>query len=179
MLLSARYLRIHVSTTNLRGFHSKTILRAIETTCSDPRFPCNPSLKDSDDSPLLPPCVHHIRNEIDEQSMLDCIVQETALSPQYVSELADFGALYYGKPIVIAIDGEGRERGPRPKRVISSKELSNKIAIGSYIRVHQNPIRKRIANKIDWMSRVIEENDDYIVLNKPAGVSLHFFVSAQ
>lgn len=45
------------------------------------------------------------------------------------------------------------------------------ISVGSILRVHTKPRRYYV--KHDWISRIIFESDDFIILNKPAGLPSH------
>ncbi len=42
----------------------------------------------------------------------------------------------------------------------------------SLVRVHRNPKRHPVQN-IDWLSLIVENNDDFVVINKPYGVPTH------
>lgn len=46
------------------------------------------------------------------------------------------------------------------------------VKSGDYLRVHHPPKRYTI-NDIDWQSRVVFENSDFLILNKPAGIPTH------
>ena len=54
------------------------------------------------------------------------------------------------------------------KRVFTDVEVKPT----SLVRIHRNPKRHPIQN-IDWKSRIIENNDDFVVINKPYGVPTH------
>jgi 23S rRNA pseudouridine1911/1915/1917 synthase len=54
------------------------------------------------------------------------------------------------------------------KRVFEDQILSKE----DYVRVHRFPRRFEV-NNIDWRSRILFENEDFIVINKPAGVPVH------
>lgn len=54
------------------------------------------------------------------------------------------------------------------KRVFTDLEVLPE----SLVRIHRNPKRHPIKN-IDWSSLIVENNDDFVVINKPYGVPTH------
>lgn len=54
------------------------------------------------------------------------------------------------------------------KRVFTDLE----VAPNSLVRIHRNPKRHPIKN-IDWPSLIVENNEDFVVINKPYGVPTH------
>jgi 23S rRNA pseudouridine1911/1915/1917 synthase len=46
------------------------------------------------------------------------------------------------------------------------------ISVGDYVRLHPRPRRFNI-EAVDWTARIFFENDDFWVMNKPAGVPVH------
>jgi 23S rRNA-/tRNA-specific pseudouridylate synthase len=54
------------------------------------------------------------------------------------------------------------------KRVFTDLE----VPPNSLVRIHRNPKRHPIKD-IDWHSRVVEDNEDFVVINKPYGVPTH------
>jgi len=81
----------------------------------------------------------------------EVIATSLGLSLPQVTDLLEFGAIYYNS-----------------QRLISQNALAKQ---GGYIRVHTQP-RRYNTNKIS-AEIVIFENDDFIVVNKPAGVPVH------
>jgi 23S rRNA pseudouridine1911/1915/1917 synthase len=69
------------------------------------------------------------------------------LSTERVSELLDLGCVYLNK-----------------KRVLDNMEVPSL----SYLRVHCKPKRYDIS-AVDWKSRVVFENEHFVVVNKPSG----------
>ena len=49
---------------------------------------------------------------------------------------------------------------------------------GTYLRLHTQPRRYSLA-QIDWRSRILSENDDFVIFDKPAGVPCHPMVDNQ
>jgi len=86
------------------------------------------------------------------------VSRELACSAEAAGELIQFGSVYH-KPANAHI---------RAMREIDCDKL---IDPGSYCRIHANPRRytQRLQG-IDWKSRIIEETDDFLVIDKPAGV---------
>jgi 23S rRNA-/tRNA-specific pseudouridylate synthase len=54
------------------------------------------------------------------------------------------------------------------KRVFTDLE----VLPNSLVRIHRNPKRHPIKN-IDWKSLIVENNEDFVVINKPYGVPTH------
>jgi 23S rRNA pseudouridine1911/1915/1917 synthase len=54
------------------------------------------------------------------------------------------------------------------KRVFEDQILSKE----DYVRIHRFPKRYEVSH-IDWRTRIVFENEDFIVINKPTGVPVH------
>jgi len=86
------------------------------------------------------------------------VSRELACSAEAAAELIQFGSVYH-KPANAHI---------RAMREISPEKY---IDPGSYCRIHPNPRRyTQRLQEIDWKSRIVEETDDFIVVDKPSGV---------
>lgn len=55
-------------------------------------------------------------------------------------------------------------------RRLDGSEASRFLPVGSYLRVHCDPRTFPIAQATDWGDRVVDVTDDYVVIDKPAGV---------
>ena len=83
------------------------------------------------------------------------ILENSLLSVNEFIYLLSLGAVY-----VRTIGSEAK-----PARVISDIEVNN----GDYIRYHTDP-RRFPTDRIDWSKRILYDNDDYVVIEKPAGI---------
>lgn len=84
--------------------------------------------------------------------LLSCILmQELHLSEASLKELLQLGSIYL----------EGR-------RLLNDKEIFE----GDYLRIHTKP-RRFPANDFDWAQRMIFEDENFVVVHKPAGLPVH------
>ena len=86
-----------------------------------------------------------------EATLLEFLVHRVALKPEQARRLLSFGAVYHNR-----------------ERILSDRALSP----GEYIRVHVDP-KRFPADVVDWPASVIHETDEFVVVNKPAGVPVH------
>ncbi len=93
--------------------------------------------------------LHFLVNQ--EELLVDFVAEHASLATERVEWLASFGSIW--------IDG---------KRCFENRRLSK----GSYVRVHKDPRRFRTEG-IDWHKRIIFENHDLVVIDKPFGLPLH------
>ncbi|KAL5730863.1 hypothetical protein ACHQM5_003649 [Ranunculus cassubicifolius] len=141
-----------------------------------------------------PPRVEHL--VVSEGGpVLDFIVKSLNLPPLFVADLIHFGAVYYAlvcpkppptatpeqvqlfkqvtSPSVLAkrtsIKGKTVREAQKTFRITHAQEF---VEAGTYIRVHVHPKRFPRCYEIDWKSRVIAVEEDYVVLDKPAGTSV-------
>ena len=98
---------------------------------------------------------HFIATE--EISLLECLSRHFGLNEDEGRRLLAFGAVYQDK-----------------QRVDSNRLLPP----GAYIRVHPNPKRFPV-EKIDWHAAVVYRNEEFVVVNKPAGIPVHATVDNQ
>ncbi|GAB4830905.1 hypothetical protein Ancab_004933 [Ancistrocladus abbreviatus] len=128
-------------------------------------------------------------------SVSESISKVLNLPPLYVEDLIRIGAVYYAlvcpKPPPTATPEQIKlyEQFTAPdflKKRQSTKgktlrEAQNTFRIthvdqyvepGTYLRVHVHPKRFPRCYEIDWGSRIIAVADSYVVLNKPAGISV-------
>lgn len=82
---------------------------------------------------------------------MQCLVQDLGLNRDEAQELLTFGAVYLER-----------------RRITSDQALTP----GQYIRVHLKPRRFPVVG-IDWQSRIVYQNADFVVVNKPAGIPVH------
>ena len=90
---------------------------------------------------------HHL---IDRKQSLNDFLESQDL-PISLAELYQLGAIYLNK-----------------ERVISDRELKN----GDYVRIHPDPKRFDIS-EIDWNHKLVEDNKDFVIVNKPSGLPTH------
>jgi 23S rRNA pseudouridine1911/1915/1917 synthase len=86
-----------------------------------------------------------------EETLADCLVRRLGLTPEEAVRLVLFGAVYQDR-----------------QRVTSNTP----VVAGQYIRVHLQPKRFPV-EEIDWRAMVVAQNDDFVVVLKPAGIPVH------
>lgn len=92
---------------------------------------------------------HHVTNQ--EITVVDCLKKHFALERADVDALFKLGAIYSDQ-----------------KRVLKDRLLPK----GTYLRLHLQPKRFETA-KIDWLSKVVSDTREYLIVNKPAGIPVH------
>ncbi|KAG4956232.1 hypothetical protein JHK85_042612 [Glycine max] len=123
------------------------------------------------------------------------ILNATSSSDRYVSDLIQFGAVYYAlvcpqpppnateeqirvfkevtEPSVLrkraSIKGKTVREAQKTFRVTHVDQF---VEPGTYLRVHVHPKRSPRCYEIDWRSRIITVAESYVVLDKPAGTSV-------
>lgn len=127
--------------------------------------------------PSLPPLVVHIKTEKVYESILDAILSEMStesreiIDSAYLKELIRFGAVYTSLE---------SKRPPKPRRLIVDDDddvgegFENlnrvQVPVDTYFRVHVNPRRYKIAEGVDWHSRILYNDEQYIAIDKPCGL---------
>ncbi|KAG4948758.1 hypothetical protein AAZX31_15G101900 [Glycine max] len=127
--------------------------------------------------------------------VLEHICKALDLPPLYVSDLIQFGAVYYAlvcpqpppnateeqirvfkevtEPSVLrkraSIKGKTVREAQKTFRVTHVDQF---VEPGTYLRVHVHPKRSPRCYEIDWRSRIITVAESYVVLDKPAGTSV-------
>ncbi|CAM6106761.1 unnamed protein product [Calypogeia fissa] len=142
----------------------------------------------------LPPRVEHM---ILKQSgnVVDVVSEALALPPLYVEDLVDFGAIHYAllcpappptatpkqfelyKKFSLLQDHSKRPslKGKTVREAQKTYRLLRKdkeLEEGTYLRVHVHPKRSPRCYEVDWKRRILAETKSYVVLDKPAGVSV-------
>jgi len=97
--------------------------------------------------------VNRIRHYLSdgESTLLEFLVHRVALTTEQAKRLLLFGAVYHNR-----------------ERILCDRSLSP----GEYIRVHIEP-KRFPADAVDWPASVVQETDEFVVVNKPAGVPVH------
>lgn len=91
-------------------------------------------------------------------SLRTVVSKELGCSEEAAIDLIKFGSVYH-KPASIHI---------RPMREILPEKF---VAPGSYCRIHPNPLRySQSVQEVDWKTRIMGETDDFVVVDKPAGI---------
>ena len=90
---------------------------------------------------------------------LSCIVAQALSAPETAaSDLIRFGAVYVK---------------PSGKHIRAMREIQPDLIVsaGSYCRIHEKPRKyTQKLQDINWKSRILKEEEDFIVIDKPAGV---------
>lgn len=81
----------------------------------------------------------------------DVLLSTLDIDPAQIDFLLDLGSIYH-----------------EHKRVTTSIQIHE----GDYLRIHTKPRRFPSAN-IDWFSRLVFENESFVILNKPSGIPVH------
>ncbi|GAB2301100.1 hypothetical protein Dimus_035132 [Dionaea muscipula] len=129
----------------------------------------------------------------------DCVSEYISktlnLPPLYVADLIRFGAVYSAlvcpKPPPTATPDQIRLykqftapdllkkrrslRGTTIRKAQNTSRISSVdeyVEPGTYLRVHVHPKRFPRCYEIDWRSRIVAVTDSYVVLDKPAGISV-------
>jgi len=92
---------------------------------------------------------HYTSDE--ETTLMECLVGHFGLTIEEGERLFSFGAVYQDR-----------------RRVGSDRTLSP----GQYVRVHFRPKRFPVEG-IDWQATVVHDDEEFIVVNKPAGIPVH------
>ncbi|CAJ1962446.1 unnamed protein product [Sphenostylis stenocarpa] len=141
-----------------------------------------------------PPRVEHL--VVSEGGpVLEHICKALELPPLYVTDLIQFGAVYYALVCPQPPPGATEEQIRVFKEVTDPSVLRQRASIqgktvreaqktfrvthvdqfvepGTYLRVHVHPKRFPRCYEIDWRSRIIAVAESYVVLDKPAGTSV-------
>lgn len=141
-----------------------------------------------------PPRVEHLV-VLEEGPVCDYISKTLNLPLLYVADLIHFGAVHYAlvhpKPPATASPEQIQlyERFTSPLFLKQRKSLKEKtikeaqktyrmthvdeyVEVGTYLRVYVHPRRFPRCYEIDWKSRIIAVTESYVVLDKPAGISV-------
>ncbi|KAJ4776229.1 Pseudouridine synthase family protein [Rhynchospora pubera] len=140
------------------------------------------------------PRVEHLVS-LNGGNVVDFICKSLHLPHLYVVDLIHFGAVFYAlvcpnppptatpqqfrlfkevtDPAVLkkrsSIRGKTLREAQKTFRVTDPDQI---LEAGTYLRVHVHPKRFPRCYEVDWKSRVIETTDSYVVLDKPAGISV-------
>ncbi|KAL4380466.1 hypothetical protein AHAS_Ahas04G0036300 [Arachis hypogaea] len=127
--------------------------------------------------------------------VLEYICEALDLPPLFVADLIRFGAVYYAlvcpqppptateeeirifrrvtDPLVLrkrdSVKGKTLREAQKTFRVTNGDQF---VEEGTYLRVHVHPKRFPRCYEIDWRSRIIAVEESYVVLDKPAGISV-------
>ena len=83
------------------------------------------------------------------------------MTEEYLNELADFGAVYTAP----SMDGKTR-------RLDDHSQLDAPAPQHCYVRVHQNPVRRRVALNVDWAPRMLQQAEAFVAVDKPTGIPM-------
>jgi len=140
-------------------------------------------------SPPLPPRIEHaVASRSGAAS--EIIAEELGVSCSFARELIEFGGVYHCEEVPPKPEfgkegsgGKGKKRArdqteadfqsqlkrTRPIRIL----LDALVAKGGYFRVHLHPKRFPSVYEVDWKGRVLDDGAEWVVVNKPAGVSVN------
>lgn len=94
--------------------------------------------------------VFHIKPD-NSGHLIDCICAELNMQRDQIQELLDFGAVYLNQ-----------------QRIFKNQA----VTANDLIRVHKTPRRFNIQD-MDWKARIIFDQNDFLILNKPRGIPCH------
>jgi len=150
----------------------------------------------------LPPRVEHITVSTKDLAS-SIISQSLHLQTQFVIDLMVFGAVYCSEiapappeHLTVKSDAEtgsdtsaprGTSVGKKRKQGQSEREFQEllkktrpvrmlqdaQVPTGSYLRVHVNPKRFPQVYNENWKERILAEGEEWVVINKPAGVTVN------
>ncbi|XP_021719667.1 RNA pseudouridine synthase 6, chloroplastic-like isoform X1 [Chenopodium quinoa] len=155
----------------------------------DRLLPCPPSNHSNH-----PPRVEHLV-VLEEGPVCDYISRTLNLPPLYVADLIHFGAVYYAlvhpEPPATATPEQVqvyekftsphllKQRQSLEEKTVSEAQktfrithVNENVEVGTYLRVYVHPRRFPRCYEIDWKSRIIAIDDNYVILDKPAGTSV-------
>lgn len=134
--------------------------------------PPPPATAEDDRRPLPPPCIIHVSAPrgpppaAADPSLLAFLVEHAALSPRFVRELAEFGAVW------ARVGAPHPHISPRPLRISDAAALSRPLAPGApvYARVHAAPRRHRARWPLALLARYDTAAGPVFFVDKPPGV---------
>lgn len=97
-----------------------------------------------------PSIAHHLITE--SKKLRDYLRENLQLSPGQIRFYQKFGCLYLNKSRIADFDLN--------------------VTKDDYLRLHRNP-RRYSLKKVNWSERIIENNQNFLVVNKPAGLPTH------
>ncbi|KAG6546097.1 hypothetical protein Mapa_012503 [Marchantia paleacea] len=143
----------------------------------------------------LPPRVVHLVLK-KKGNIVDVVSKTLALPRTYVEDLIDFGAVHYAlvwptPPATVCpeqlelykkfapLHWDPVKRPSLRRKTIKEAQKTYRVTTryleleaGSYLRVHAHPKRSPRCYEVNWKERIISETKSYVVLDKPAGVSV-------
>ena len=148
------------SVISKRSSMSQHMLPQIEVYTPRDRDPTWPSTLAHDKEEVYPPLIMHIKSGDEEfVNLFSLVDQYTELSKSLVHELLEFGAVYWCGC-----------RDKTNRRMSLTEAVQSPIAPQTYIRIHVNPKRYPEATMIPWNDRIIYQDDELIVIDKPSAV---------
>ncbi|XP_021719668.1 RNA pseudouridine synthase 6, chloroplastic-like isoform X2 [Chenopodium quinoa] len=126
--------------------------------------------------------------------VVNCVASAT-FANGYVADLIHFGAVYYAlvhpEPPATATPEQVqvyekftsphllKQRQSLEEKTVSEAQktfrithVNENVEVGTYLRVYVHPRRFPRCYEIDWKSRIIAIDDNYVILDKPAGTSV-------
>ena len=145
---------------DLKQVRATPMLPQIEIYTPKETTPQWPSTLAHDKDQIYPPLIMHIKSGDEEFVNLFSLVDQcTELPKSLVHELVDFGAVYW-TPC----------NEEKTRRITLSEAIQSPIIPQSYVRIHVNPKRYPEATSVHWKDRIIHQDDEIIVIDKPSGV---------
>ena len=132
----------------------------------------------------------------EDMTVLDVLEREVGLPRDIGGRLVEFGAVHWSRVApeappsieqVFPVDEARRRAMERMKETGELERMSQKersrvhktvrvscgkhvVPVYSYVRVHVCPKRFPVFHDVDWSHRVVDDGEDFIVMNKPSGV---------
>jgi len=122
--------------------------------------------------PPAPALTRHVVVEREGESVASYLARELedcGVDESYARELVDFGAVWFAErtpPRTL----RGVPGPERTRRLRGGEEVA--LRLGNYLRVHVSPKRFPEALSTSWRDCVLKRGDGFVVMHKPAGVSV-------
>ena len=125
----------------------------------------------------IPPLVYHIIADESYKNIFELVKSECSdLSMSYFRELIEFGSVYSD---ILALNVNNLnynsdDNSPLKKNIVrlSIENTELPISKGTYVRIHASPKRYSAFAEINWKSRIVFMDGNFICVNKPPGIPI-------
>ena len=125
----------------------------------------------------IPPLIYHIIADESYKNIFELVKSECIdFSMSYFRELIEFGSVYSDIPSLnVNYHNYSSDDTPPPKKNIvrlSTENIELPIIKGAYVRIHASPKRYSVFAEINWKSRIVFMDGNFICVNKPPGIPI-------